>query len=410
MLIRDVVMISLNSLLRNKARAVLTMLGIVIGIASVILMLAVGNAAQDFIMSQVASFGSDLLFVRSGQGDGKQLGPPTVTKQVITVKDFKKLKEQSWVRSVDADVFTSGVVDYESESLRAQIEGTSETGASIFSVDLEQGSYFTSDDVDSKSKVAVLGHDIAQDLFGAENPLGKSIKIQKQNYRVIGVLQTAGTRFFTNLDRQIYVPFSTLMTQLNMEKLQFMSVKTGTVATNEAKERIRIILRESHRIDNPTGDLSKDDFFIASQEDTAERAGMIGTILSVLLSSIASISLVVGGVGIMNIMYVTVTERTREIGLRKAIGARGQDILRQFLYEAIFLSVCAGILGIIVGMGFSWLGLQALAAYQKGWSFNMPWSGAALGFGVSVAIGIVFGYFPARKAAKLNPIEALRYE
>jgi putative ABC transport system permease protein len=200
------------------------------------------------------------------------------------------------------------------------------------------------------------------------------------------------------------------MTQLNMEKLQFMSVKTGTVATNEAKERIRIILRESHRIDNPTGDLSKDDFFIASQEDTAERAGMIGTILSVLLSSIASISLVVGGVGIMNIMYVTVTERTREIGLRKAIGARGQDILRQFLYEAIFLSVCAGILGIIVGMGFSWLGLQALAAYQKGWSFNMPWSGAALGFGVSVAIGIVFGYFPARKAAKLNPIEALRYE
>ncbi|MFA4954474.1 MAG: ABC transporter permease [Patescibacteria group bacterium] len=410
MLIRDVVMISLNSLLRNKARAFLTMLGIVIGIASVILMLAVGNAAQDFIMSQVASFGSDLLFVRSGQGDGKQLGPPTVTKQVITVKDFKKLKEQSWVRSVDANVFTSTIVDYESESLRAQVEGTSETGASIFSVENEQGSYFTSEDVDSKSKVAVLGHDIAQDLFGVENPLGKSIKIQKQNYRVIGVLQPAGTRFFTNLDRQVYVPFSALMAQFNMEKLQFMSVKTGTVATNEAKERIRIILRESHRIDNPTGDLSKDDFFIASQEDTAQRAGMIGTILSVLLSSIASISLVVGGVGIMNIMYVTVTERTREIGLRKAIGARGQDILRQFLYEAIFLSVFAGILGIIVGMGFSWLGLQALAAYQKGWTFNMPWSGAALGFGVSVAIGIVFGYFPARKAAKLNPIEALRYE
>lgn len=412
MLLRDVIRISLASLTRNKSRAALTMLGIIIGIASVILMMSVGNAAEDFIMSQVASFGSDMLIIRSGAGDGKQsAGPPTsVVKQTLTIKDYKRLKQQGWIRLASANLFNSANVEYSSETIRSQIAGTAETGLVMYNAEIDRGFFFSLEDVDAKSHVAVLGVDLAKDLFGEEEPLGKTIKIAKRTYKVIGILKPAGTRFFTNLDRQAYIPYTTMMEELNLERIQFINVMTGSVATNEAKERIRVILRELHNIDNPTGDLSKDDFFIGSQEDAAQRAGAIGTILQVLLSSIAAISLIVGGVGIMNIMYVTVTERTREIGLRKAIGAKYQDILRQFLYEALLLSVFAGLIGVASGVGMSWLGLQALAAYQQGWTFAVPWSGIGLGFGVSVAIGIVFGYFPARKAAKLKPIEALRYE
>ncbi|MBI5655205.1 ABC transporter permease [Candidatus Uhrbacteria bacterium] len=412
MLLRDVIKISMASLTRNKSRAALTMLGIIIGISSVILMMSVGNAAESFIMSQVASFGSDMLIIRSGSGDGKQSsGPPTsVVKQTLTVKDYKRLKQQGWVRLASANLFNNVNVEYSSETIRSQIAGVAENGLVMYNAEVDRGSFFTLEDVDAKANIAVLGMDLAKDLFGEEDSLGKTIKISKRSYKVIGVLKPAGTRFFTNLDRQAYIPYTTMMEEFNMEHIQFINVKTGSVATNEAKERVRVLLRDLHRIDNPTGDLSKDDFFIGSQEDTAERAGAIGTILGVLLSSIAAISLIVGGVGIMNIMYVTVTERTREIGLRKAIGALYGDILRQFLYEALLLSVFAGLIGVACGVGLSWIGLKGLAAYQQGWTFSVPWSGVGMGFGVSVAIGIIFGYFPARKAAKLKPIEALRYE
>lgn len=412
MLLRDTLKICYASLVRNKSRAALTMLGIVIGIASVILMMAVGRGAQTFIMSQVASFGSDMLIIRSGAGDGKQSsGPPTsIVKQVLTVKDYKRLRSQGWVRLASANLFNSSNVEYLNESIRSQISGTAETGLAMYNAEVDRGSFFSLDEVDAKARVVVLGVDLAKDLFGEEDPLGKTIKISKRSYRVIGILKPAGTRFFTNLDRQAYIPYTSLMEEFNVEHIQFINLKTGSVATDEAKNRVRVLLRELHRIDNPENDLSKDDFFIGSQEDAAQRAGIIGTILQVLLSSIAAISLIVGGVGIMNIMYVTVTERTREIGLRKAIGAGYIDILRQFLYEAILISVFAGLIGVSTGVGLSWLVLKGLAAYQQGWSFEMPWMGMGLGFGVSVAIGVIFGYFPARKAAKLNPIEALRYE
>ncbi|MFA5185545.1 MAG: ABC transporter permease [Patescibacteria group bacterium] len=409
---RDTIRLSYKSISINKGRAALTMLGIIIGVASVILMISVGGGAQRYILSQVASFGSDLIFIRNGPGDGKQSsGPPTTAvKQVLTLENYDKIKQQSWVMAVGAYVYSSLVVEYSGANYTTQVAGCTESDMSIFNTELEGGSFLSSDMVDSATHDAVLGHDIAHDLFGNEDPVGKRIKIKKDSYRVIGVVKPAGTRFFTNLDRQVYVPVSTLMRQLNIERLQFVTVKIGKTNPNDAKERLRILIREQNKLDNPTGDLAKDDFFIASQEDTMERAGVIGTVLQVLLSSIAAISLVVGGVGIMNIMYVSVTERTREIGLRKAIGAKRSDILKQFLYEAIMISVFAGILGALAGLVVSWLGLYALSKYQSGWSFTMPWNGMALGFGVSAAIGIIFGYFPARTAAKLSPIEALRYE
>jgi len=400
-------------LFRNKGRTILTMLGIVIGVASVIIMLSVGYAAQNYILSQVASFGSDLLFIRNGPGTGSTgSGPPNMSvKQTLTLKDYKKLKQQNWITAVDASVFKDLLVEYENASQRVRISGVSEDDITIYNTALKQGDFISSNDVDSKTNVAVLGIDTAKDLFGAEEPIGKRIKINKISYRVIGVLDRAGTRFFTNLDKGVYVPFTALMQDQNMEHIQFISFKIGTVPPAIAKERIQYLLRDSHNLNNPEGDLSKDDFFVSTQEDAAQRAGIIGSILQILLGSIAAISLIVGGVGIMNIMFVTVTERTREIGLRKAIGALKSDILAQFLIEAVVLCILGGMIGILSGVGFSWLGIKLLQTYNSNsWIFIIPWNGVALGFGVSTLIGVVFGYYPAKRASELNPIEALQYE
>lgn len=413
MRIKDTITMAWASLVRNKGRAVLTMLGIVIGVASVILMLSVGQAAERYILSQVASFGSDMIFIRNGPGDGSQgSGPPTTAvKQTLTMKDFRKLKQQSWIRLVDADVMSSMLVEYGGLSRTRGISGSSENGLSIYDAEIEHGNFFTAEDVDARARSAVIGSGIADEFFGREDPIGKQIKIDKRPYHVIGVLKPAGTRFFTNLDKQIYVPVTSLMQDLNAEHVQFIAVRIGNTPPAEAKERIRILLREQHNLDNPTGDLTKDDFFVAGQEDAQQSAGAIGNILQILLVSIAAISLIVGGVGIMNIMFVSVTERTREIGLRKAVGAKQRDILGQFLAEAILLCLCGGLIGVASGVGFSWLGIRALQAFQSAsWTFVMPVNGILLGLGVSTAIGIVFGYYPAKKAAELNPIEALQYE
>ncbi|MDD5726736.1 MAG: ABC transporter permease [Patescibacteria group bacterium] len=413
MRIRDSVNMAWASLIRNKGRAVLTMLGIVIGTASVILMLSVGQAAEQYIMSQVASFGSDMIFVENGPGDGMQgSGPPTTSiKQTLTMKDFRKLKQLSWIRLVDADYMSSLLVEFGGLSRTRGISGSSENGLNVYDAEIARGNFFTAEDVDARARSAVIGSGIADEFFGQEDPIGKQIKIDKRPYHVIGVLKPAGTRFFTNLDKQIYVPVTTLMQDLNVEHIQFMALRIGNTPPNEAKERIRVLLRDQHNLDNPTGDLAKDDFFVSSQEDAQKVAGSIGNILQILLVSIAAISLIVGGVGIMNIMFVSVTERTREIGLRKAVGAKQRDILGQFLAEAVLLCICGGLIGVVSGIGFSWLGIKALQAFQSpNWTFIMPINGIFLGLGVSTAIGVVFGYYPAKKAAELNPIQALQYE
>ncbi len=409
---RDTVRLSLDSLKRNKSRAVLTMLGIIIGVSSVILMLSVGEGAERFILSQVASFGSDSIFIVNGPGAEKVSSPQSIllAKQTLTMRDLKRLKQFPWITLTDGAIIQTGLVESETNEFHVSIISGTEQLFDFYNLEIKDGSFFTSSDVDGLTAAAVLGHDLANDLFGNENPIGQRIRIQKKNYRVVGVLKAAGSKFFTNMDRVVFVPVTTLMQQLNRDKLLRITVKIASISLLDAKEQIRITLRETHKLNNPEGDLTKDDFRLTTQEDAAQRAGDIGLILQVLLSSIAAISLVVGGVGIMNIMYVTVTERTREIGLRKALGAKPKDVLMQFLTEAVILTVLAGAIGVILGIGFSWLGLTALAVYQPGWVFEIPWSAMILGFTVSAAIGIIFGYFPARGAAKLKPIEALRYE
>lgn len=407
----DLARLSYRALLINKTRSALTMLGIVIGILSVILMISVGQAAQQYLLSQIASFGSDLVFVGSGRGDTKRGGPPSgEIKQSLTFHDYEKLRDLSWVKSANGSVQMQDLVSFGGVDRYAMVDGTTPEEARIFNLTVAQGRFIETTDMDSRARVIVLGKDVATQMFGEEDPLGKSVRISKRSYRVVGVLGPAGTRFFSNVDAQVYIPVTTALDAYNKTHLNFLSIKAGDVRPAEAKERIRVLLRETHNIDNPGNDLAKDDFIVSSQEDTMKSADTIGTILQTLLGSIASISLVVAGVGIMNIMYVTVTERTREIGLRKAIGARRRDIMGQFLAEAILLTVTGGLIGVACGVAAAWGAIKLISSFQSGWAFVMPWTGMAIGFGVSTLIGMIFGYFPARAAAKMSPIEALRHE
>ncbi len=411
MRLRDLLPISVSALLINKARSTLTMLGIIIGIASVMLMLSVGQSAQDYLLSQVASFGSDLIFIGNGRGDQTRGGPPSsLPKQTLTERDYKKLRDLPWTRAVAGSVITNDLVSGQGTEKRTTISGATPDESIAFNTSVQRGRFLENQDVDSRSRVVVLGQDVAKKLFGEEDAIGRTVKLSRQPFRVIGILAPAGTRFFSNLDDEVYIPYTAFFDLYNKNRLNFIAVKSGDVRPSEAKELLRIALRETHNINNPTNILSKDDFRVATQEDTIKSANTIGTVLQVLLGSIASISLFVAGIGIMNIMYVTVTERTREIGLRKAIGATRGDILGQFLSEAILLTTIAGIIGIVCGFALSWLAIQIILRFQGGWTFVIPWTGAGLGFGVSAFIGIFFGYFPARRAAKLNAIEALRYE
>lgn len=411
MRLRDLIPLSFKALVINKSRTVLTMLGIIIGIASVILMIGVGQAAQNYLLSQVASFGSDQVFIRAGSGDVSRGGPPSAaTKQTLTIGDFKKLKALTWPKAVDGIIISRDLVSYAGQDRLTSVTGASPDDVIVFNATVESGRFLTPEDIDSRSRVVVLGRKIQELLFGQENPIGRTMKIGKQPFKVIGVMSPAGTRFFDDADDQVFIPFTAAMDLYNKNRLSFIAIKAGDVKISDAKDLIRVTLREAHNLDNPEGILSKDDFFVAAQEDAVRNIQTIGGILQILLASIASISLVVAGVGIMNIMYVTVTERTREIGLRKAIGAKPDDILGQFLLEAVILTVVAGCIGMTIGISINWLAIQIISSFQTGWTFTVPWFGALIGFSVSAVIGIIFGFFPARKAAHLNPIEALRYE
>ncbi len=409
----DVFEIASKSLLRTRGRAVLTMLGIVIGISSVIIMLSIGRSAESFLLSQIASFGSDLVIVTNGRGDVSRGDPASqvLEKQTLTLKDYRELKDASWVRAANPNIINPDTVTFGSESILTSVYGSAPGEIEVFTSEVARGAFISDAHVDSRARVTVLGDGIAKKLFGETDPIGKSVKIGKRSYRVIGVMEPGGTRFFTPLDEIIYIPVTAASDLYNRDKMNFIMFKpVDGLSVAEAQDRVRLLFRDTHKLDNPEADLSKDDFRVLSQEDAVRNAGIISTILQILLASIASISLLVGGIGIMNIMYVTVTERTAEIGLRKSLGAQPQDILNQFLIEAVLLTGAGGLLGVFIGILFTYLGILAISTYMAGWTFVLPLDGVLLAVGVSGIIGITFGYFPARKAAKLDPIEALRYE
>ena len=408
MTISDLIQSSMDSLNRTRGRSILTMLGIVIGILSVILVLSIGEAAQRYILGQISAFGSDIIFVQNGpEVDADQ--PSLFNKESLTMRDVKKLEAYGWITAIVGKVQLSDLVSAYGFDTNATVVGTMPDELRLNDIKVRQGSFVTTASVDSHAREVVLGYDIADTAFGAENPIGKTVKIGGQGFRVIGVMEKAGSKGFTNVDKQVYIPVTSALDLYNKKFLSQISVKSS-LALPDAKDRIRIALRERHNIDNPEDDRTKDDFHTQTQEDLIKSSSQITDILQILLTSIAAISLLVGGIGIMNIMYVAVTERTREIGLRKSIGARRADILNQFLVESIFLTVLGGIIGTVLGITLSWIGIAIINSFQDGWTFAVSLRGVVLGIVVSAGIGVIFGYFPARRASSLSPIEALRFE
>jgi putative ABC transport system permease protein len=384
------------------------MIGIVIGVLSVILMLSIGEAAQRYILAQISSFGSDVIFIQNGAPE--ESGQPTLfIKQSLTMKDVRKLASSSWVSLVVGKLNQQDQVTGNGVDMNVQVVGTMSDDTQLNDLRVLQGTFITAASVDSHAREAVLGYTVAKTMFGVDDAMGKTVKINGSGFRVVGVMAEQGTKGFQDVDKQVYVPVSSALDLYNKQYLTFITVKT-TLPLAEAKERLRIVMRERHNIDNPAGILSKDDFNVQTQEDLVKSASTITDILQILLVAIAAISLLVGGIGIMNIMYVSVTERTKEIGLRKSIGARERDILRQFLFEAVVQTLLGGLIGTVLGLACSWLAVNIINNFQPGWTFVPSTRGMLLGVSVSGLIGVLFGYFPARRAARLHPIDALRFE
>ncbi|NQV90035.1 ABC transporter permease [Candidatus Uhrbacteria bacterium] len=410
---QDLFATATESLLRTKSRSLLTILGIVIGIAAVILMLSIGQGAEKFILSEVADLGADLVFVEPASGDPTAGPPNPFIEQTMTLDDADEMKRSGLFTVVSPTLISTVPVSFEEVNDFLQIQGVDSSYIDLFPAELRYGTYLEASDVDSYSKVAVLGSEISEDFFGDRDPVGERIKIKSNSYRVVGVFEKQGSRFFQNLDKQVSIPVTTMQRDLlAVEYVNYVSARVPAgVEIEEVKEELRYLMRDAHDLDNPEGDPALDDFFVSSQEDATETIGMVGSVLTILLSSIAAISLIVGGIGIMNIMLVSVTERTREIGLRKAVGATYKEILQQFLVESILLTMFGGLIGVLAGSVISYVvGWVLVHFFLSTWAIVIPLNAVFLGAAVSTVVGLVFGIYPARSAARLNPIDALRYE
>ncbi len=413
MKLKDAFKTATSGIRHARMRSFLTMLGIVIGVASVILLMSIGASAQRLILDQVQGIGSNLVFVIPGATKGQFAAPSAAQGIVIKTlvkEDLDALRRDSAINSVTAEVRGIARIIYENIDTNITYQGVTEEFFEIRNFGIEKGYAFTNSDSDSFNHVAVIGSEIGRTLFGNVDPVGKSVRIKDISFRVVGVLESKGLGpFGVDQDNVVLLPLSVAQKQLlGINHYNSITIEANSTYDIEfTKSRITSILRQTHRITDP----DKDDFTIRTQEDALSLLGSITSILTVFLTSIAFISLIVGGIGIMNIMLVSVIERTKEIGLRKAVGATYKDILQQFLLEAILLTSIGGIAGILLGTllttGIYFILVQVLAG---GWVFALPTSAILLGVGVSVFTGIIFGIYPASQAAKKSPIEALRYE
>ena len=394
------------------------MLGIIIGIASVVGMMSLGAGAQNLIVGQIMSLGSNTIFVEPGSFDPKKqtmMDSMMEQMQIKTLKisDAEAIEKIPGVEMTSPVVMGSGRAVYKSVDKKISFLGTDQDIQAIELTSVASGRDMTEEDVKSQARVVLLGFKIKEDLFGEEDAIGKTIRIKNINFQVIGVLEELGNKMFINLDEYVYLPVTTaqkLLLGINHLNNVIVQAKSREVI-EETVQDIRLLLRERHNIYNPDNDLTKDDFRVVTQVEAANTMSMVTGVFTLFLSSVAAIALIVGGIGIMNIMLVSVTERTREIGLRKAVGARKKDIMSQFLLEAVTLTVLGGLIGVILGVILSLLGGIVLGKMlQVGWKFYISFQAIGLGCGVATIIGLIFGIYPARKAANLNPIEALRYE
>ncbi len=398
---------SYSALTTNKVRSGLTMLGIVIGIGSVIAMVAIGQGAQSSIESSIQSIGSNLIMVMPGsqRGVGTSISAGRGSAQTLTLEDSEALSSISSVKAVAPNTSGRYQITAKGTNTNTQVVGTTAAYSEVRNINVAQGSFITDQQNRSMTKVAVLGPTTVSDLFGSstESVIGQTIRINQIDFKVIGVTEAKGGSGFSNQDDIIFIPIAVAQHFLSGNKavstISIAAVSTDVMAN--VQQEVTDLLLQRHRI----SDSSQADFQVMNQSDIVSTASSVTNTFTMLLAAIAGISLIVGGIGIMNMMLTTVTERTREIGLRKAIGATKNDISSQFLTEAVMLTFLGGILGILLG----WVASLLISKFA-GLTTSISLTSVVLAFGVSAVIGLVFGYYPARRAAKLNPIEALRFE
>ncbi|MBU0706141.1 ABC transporter permease [Patescibacteria group bacterium] len=405
--------IAAGGLRTHKSRSALTILGIVIGIMAIIMVMAIGKGAEDLILDQIRGMGSRTLSVEPGRMPQGLSDFAEVYTESLKDREVTAIKNKNNVRGnneVAPFVYMNGTISYQNEKMRTLIEGADQLWMDIMDVEPEEGAMFSDSDVKQMARVAVIGSNVKEELFGDSDAIGQRIKIKNINVKVIGVLPPTGVKMMMDVDDIVVMPYTTvqkILMGISHYHAILVEAETEELVPLIAED-IKITLREMHGITDP----DKDDFHVGTMEDAMEIIGSVTSVLTLLLIAVAAISLLVGGIGIMNIMLVSVTERTREIGLRKAIGATKTDIITQFLIEAVILTILGGIIGIAIGAALTWVvgfGIREIGGFVS-WRFFFPMSAVALGVGVAAAIGLIFGLYPARQAASKSPIEALRYE
>ena len=399
--------VAFRALARNKMRSALTMLGVIIGVASVIAMVSIGQGAQASVQSQIASVGTNLLFIRAGSQNvgGVRSGTDQSGTNTLTVEDIEAIRrEVPSVAMASPSVSARSQIVFGNQNWNTQVQGVNEQFPEIRKWKIESGQFFTEADVRTAARVVVIGRTIADNLFAGMDPVGQMLRVRELPFRVVGVLAPRGQdQQGRDQDDLVMAPYTTVQKKLlAITYVQFANASAiSPEATKLAEQQITDLLRQRHKL----GPGQENDFTVRNMTDVAEAADETNRIMTMLLGSIAGVSLLVGGIGIMNIMLVSVTERTREIGIRMAIGARSSVVQTQFLIESIVLSVAGGLIGILLGVAIS-----VLIPKMLGWPTLISPT-AILGSVIfSAAVGIIFGFFPARKAAGLDPIEALRYE
>jgi putative ABC transport system permease protein len=398
-------LIALRALRRNLMRSVLTMLGIIIGVAAVISMVAIGNGAKAQVAANIAKMGQNMLMVMGGAARTGGVRMAAGSAAVLTKGDYEAIRtEISGITGATPEIYRSAQVMAGSANVNTRVCGVGEDYVPVRAWTIDEGENFTGQDIRSAAKVAILGRTVASNLFGTGTAVGQTVRIQNAPYQIVGVLKPKGANMMgDDQDDMVLVPWSSAMVRLT-GGTTFRSVTVQAESADRLDSvisQLTALLRQRHRL----RDGQPDDFHIRNTQEMQEMATSTADTMTVLLGAIAGVSLLVGGIGIMNIMLVSVTERTREIGVRMAVGARGRDILLQFLVESVVLSVTGGIAGIALG-----LAAAKFVSAQFGWNTLVSPQSVALAFLFSGAIGVFFGFYPARKAASLDPIEALRYE
>ncbi|MCX7011383.1 MAG: ABC transporter permease [Candidatus Sumerlaeota bacterium] len=402
MLLWTIVRVALRSLLANKLRSILAMLGIIIGVGAVISTLALAAGARKQVLDQISAIGANLVVVRAGQSGLR--GVRSGIKENMTLEDAQSLLDMvAGFRRMSPVIEGAGQFKYYNKNCRSTVLGVSNDYFPIRRLEIERGRAFTRREIERMGHVAILGPTTVANLFGRSDPIGETVKISGINFKVIGVTKEKGVQGRSNPDDQAVIPYTTAMKQvLGVGTVREINLEADAKADmDKIKESVTALLRQRHRL----RETEVDDFELTTQAEIIETVASVSRTFTILLGSTAGISLLVGGIGIMNIMLVTVTERTREIGIRKAIGAKNRDILAQFLLESVVMSCLGGLIGIGLGIGLADL-IQRLMQF----STLTQASSVLLAFSFSAGVGVFFGFYPARRAALLNPIEALRFE